>query len=190
MDPSLRTRRDNSQLPRAVWLLGWVSLATDAATELVYPLLPFFLTRVLHAGAVSSGRHRRGSRGDQQPAEDLGRSRGRSVAAQTTAGPARLQHLFAGPPLHRVDDHVDAGVHGAGARPGRQRRPRRAARRDARELGDADDAREDIRLSPRDGSHRRHHRPDARLGVPVLLPGSVPASVCVSRSFPERSRSR
>jgi len=44
-----------SKLPRAVWLLGWVSLATDAATELVYPLLPFFLTRVLHAGAVSLG---------------------------------------------------------------------------------------------------------------------------------------
>jgi MFS family permease len=45
----------SSKLPRAVWLLGWVSLATDAATELVYPLLPFFLTRVLHAGAVSLG---------------------------------------------------------------------------------------------------------------------------------------
>jgi MFS family permease len=44
-----------SSLPRPVWLLGWVSLATDAATELVYPLLPFFLTRVLHAGAVSLG---------------------------------------------------------------------------------------------------------------------------------------
>src|SRR5438105_2428520 len=44
-----------SNLPRPVWLLGWVSLATDAATELVYPLLPFFLTRVLNAGAVSLG---------------------------------------------------------------------------------------------------------------------------------------
>jgi hypothetical protein len=43
------------KLPRPVWLLGWVSLATDAATELVYPLLPFFLTRVLGAGAVSLG---------------------------------------------------------------------------------------------------------------------------------------
>jgi MFS family permease len=43
------------RLPRAVWLLGWVSLATDAATEAVYPLLPFFLTRVLGAGAVSLG---------------------------------------------------------------------------------------------------------------------------------------
>ncbi len=42
-------------LPRAVWLLGWVSLATDSATEAVYPLLPFFLTTVLGAGAVSLG---------------------------------------------------------------------------------------------------------------------------------------
>jgi MFS family permease len=41
--------------PRAVWLLGWVSLATDSATEAIYPILPFFLTRVLHAGAVSLG---------------------------------------------------------------------------------------------------------------------------------------
>ena len=42
-------------LPRAVWLLGWVSLATDAATEAIYPLLPFFLTSMLGAGAVSLG---------------------------------------------------------------------------------------------------------------------------------------
>jgi MFS family permease len=42
-------------LPRPVWLLGWVSLATDSATEAIYPLLPFFLTQVLRAGAVSLG---------------------------------------------------------------------------------------------------------------------------------------
>lgn len=47
--------RAPSSLPRPVWLLGWVSLATDAATEAVYPLLPFFLTQVLGAGAVSLG---------------------------------------------------------------------------------------------------------------------------------------
>ena len=45
----------SSKLPRPVWLLGWVSLATDAATEAIYPLLPFFLTRVLRTGAVSLG---------------------------------------------------------------------------------------------------------------------------------------
>ena len=44
-----------SRFPKAVWLLGWVSLATDAATEAIYPLLPFFLTRVLGATAVSLG---------------------------------------------------------------------------------------------------------------------------------------
>jgi MFS family permease len=42
-------------LPRPVWLLGWVSLATDSASEAIYPLLPFFLTQVLGAGAVSLG---------------------------------------------------------------------------------------------------------------------------------------
>ncbi len=42
-------------LPRPVWLLGWVSLFTDMATEMVYPLLPIFLTRVLGAGAMSLG---------------------------------------------------------------------------------------------------------------------------------------
>ena len=36
-------------------MLGWVSLATDAASEAIYPLLPFFLTRVLGAGPVSLG---------------------------------------------------------------------------------------------------------------------------------------
>src|SRR5438874_1340258 len=43
------------RLPYPVWLLGWVSLATDAATEAIYPLMPFFLTGVLGAGAVSLG---------------------------------------------------------------------------------------------------------------------------------------
>jgi MFS family permease len=36
-------------------MLGWVSLGTDAATEAIYPLLPFFLTRVLGAGAIPLG---------------------------------------------------------------------------------------------------------------------------------------
>jgi MFS family permease len=43
------------RFPRAVWLFGWVSLATDSASEAIYPILPFFLTRVLGAGAVSLG---------------------------------------------------------------------------------------------------------------------------------------
>ena len=42
-------------LPRPVWLLGWVSLVTDMASEMIYPLLPVFLTRVLGASAMSLG---------------------------------------------------------------------------------------------------------------------------------------
>ena len=38
-----------------MWLLGWASLFTDAATEMIYPLLPVYLSRVLGAGAVSLG---------------------------------------------------------------------------------------------------------------------------------------
>lgn len=36
-------------------MLGWASLFTDAATEMIYPLLPVYLSRVLGAGAVSLG---------------------------------------------------------------------------------------------------------------------------------------
>ena len=42
-------------LPRPVWLIGWVSFFTDTASEMIYPLLPLFLTRVLGAGAMSLG---------------------------------------------------------------------------------------------------------------------------------------
>jgi MFS family permease len=42
-------------LPRPVWQLGWVSFFTDMASEMVYPLLPVFLTRVIGAGAMSLG---------------------------------------------------------------------------------------------------------------------------------------
>ena len=38
-----------------MWLLGWVSFFTDMASEMVYPLLPLFLTQVLGAGAMSLG---------------------------------------------------------------------------------------------------------------------------------------
>lgn len=43
------------RLPRPVWQLGWVSFFTDVAGEMVYPLLPMFLTVVLGASAMSLG---------------------------------------------------------------------------------------------------------------------------------------
>lgn len=44
-----------SRIPRPVWFLGWTSLFTDAATEIIYPLLPVYLRQVLGASATSLG---------------------------------------------------------------------------------------------------------------------------------------
>jgi MFS family permease len=46
---------EKTRIPRPVWFLGLTSLFTDAATEMIYPLLPVYLSRVLGAGAVSLG---------------------------------------------------------------------------------------------------------------------------------------
>src|SRR5512134_1278926 len=40
---------------RSIWSLGWVSFLTDVSTEMIYPLLPTFLTRTLGAGPAAIG---------------------------------------------------------------------------------------------------------------------------------------
>jgi MFS family permease len=52
---TLGGRRARSRLPWPVWLLGWISLVTDLASEAIYPLLPAFLSAVLGAGAAAIG---------------------------------------------------------------------------------------------------------------------------------------
>ncbi|TAM13096.1 MAG: MFS transporter [Nevskiaceae bacterium] len=42
-------------LPRMVWLLGIVSLANDTASDMIYPLIPLYLTAVLMAGPRALG---------------------------------------------------------------------------------------------------------------------------------------
>lgn len=42
-------------LPRDVWLLGLISLVNDGASDLIYPLLPLYLTSVLMAGPRALG---------------------------------------------------------------------------------------------------------------------------------------
>src|SRR5882672_6989460 len=46
---------EKPRIPRQVWFLGLTSLFTDASTEMIYPLLPVYLSRVLGASAVSLG---------------------------------------------------------------------------------------------------------------------------------------
>src|SRR6266480_732159 len=43
------------KIPRAVILLGLVSLFTDASTEMFFPILPIFLSQVLGAGPAALG---------------------------------------------------------------------------------------------------------------------------------------
>ena len=52
---SVPLKRPRFGLSRPVWMLGWVSFFTDTASEMIYPLLPLFLTQVLGAGAMSLG---------------------------------------------------------------------------------------------------------------------------------------
>jgi len=47
--------RAPSRLPRQVKLFGWVSLLNDFASEMIYPLLPAFVTGVLGGGAQALG---------------------------------------------------------------------------------------------------------------------------------------
>jgi MFS family permease len=52
--PPASTPPSTSRLPRTVVALGWVSLLTDAASDMVYPLIPAFLL-TLGGGAVAIG---------------------------------------------------------------------------------------------------------------------------------------
>jgi MFS family permease len=53
--PEGRTVRDKPPLPVTVVLLGLTSLFTDIGTEMIFPLLPVFLTEVLRAGPAYLG---------------------------------------------------------------------------------------------------------------------------------------
>lgn len=43
------------QLPRTVWLIGLVSLVNDSSSEMLYPLIPLYLSSVLMAGPRALG---------------------------------------------------------------------------------------------------------------------------------------
>lgn len=43
------------RLPRSIWILGFVSLLTDASSELIHSLLPLFITGTLGASMITLG---------------------------------------------------------------------------------------------------------------------------------------
>src|SRR6476659_6925120 len=46
---------EKPQLPRNVVLLGWISFCNDLATEMLYPIMPLFVTGVLRATPAQLG---------------------------------------------------------------------------------------------------------------------------------------
>ena len=44
-----------ASLPRTVWLIGLISLVNDSASEMLYPLIPLYLSAVLMAGPKALG---------------------------------------------------------------------------------------------------------------------------------------
>src|SRR6185437_10626364 len=42
-------------LPRTIWLLAAISLVNDTASDMIYPLVPLYLTSVLMAGPKALG---------------------------------------------------------------------------------------------------------------------------------------
>ncbi|MGO4549875.1 MFS transporter [Lysobacter sp. 2RAF19] len=48
-------RRALASLPKTVWLLGAISLVNDAASDMIYPLVPLYIASVLMAGPKALG---------------------------------------------------------------------------------------------------------------------------------------
>ena len=167
------------RFPPAVWLLGWVSLLTDAASEAIYPLLPFFLTTVLGGGPVALGIIEGVAEGTN--------SLLRIVSGRLSDRSSRRRRLvIAGYTLvvrraaaRRARLRVVAGARHPLYGSGREGRAQRTARRAARVLGRPLDSRARLRIPSRDGSRWRGHRPTARDRVSLRGAGAVPRAVPV-----------
>src|SRR5262252_3175271 len=48
-------KNEAHHITAGVWTLGWVSFLSDTASDMIFPLLPDFLTRTLHAGPAALG---------------------------------------------------------------------------------------------------------------------------------------
>ena len=119
------TEPEAAGIPRPVWYLGWTSLFTDAATEMIYPLLPIYLSRVLGAGAASLGIIEGVAEGINSIlkvisgwwSDKSGRRRPIVIAGYALSGAARPLIALAGSWVHvlaiRALDRTGKGIRGA-----------------------------------------------------------------------------
>lgn len=55
MTPPLLSNRTNQQLPRGIWVLGFVSLLMDVSSEMIHSLLPLFMVTILGTSVTAVG---------------------------------------------------------------------------------------------------------------------------------------
>lgn len=55
MQEAVSEKDSSRRLPRAVWILSWVSFFADVSGEMIYPLLPLFLVGVLGSSRMQLG---------------------------------------------------------------------------------------------------------------------------------------
>lgn len=113
------------RLPRTVWVLGLVSLLTDLASDMIFPLLPAFLTGVLGASAVKLGLIEGVAEGTSafvklvsgRLSDRLGRRKGLVVAGYGVSSLAKPLIALATAPWHvlvvRFTDRLGKGVRSA-----------------------------------------------------------------------------
>ncbi len=156
------TVSSRTRLDPAVVTLGWVSFLSDVASDMIYPLLPDFLTRTLGAGPAALGL----DRGRRRIHGVLHQGRLRLVVRPGTAPqalrPPGIPRRGGGAAARRHRPNVGAGARDPFRGPRRKGRADAAARRAPRGADARCEPRPRFRPPEGDGQRGGGRRPDPR----------------------------
>ena len=157
-------------LPRGIWMLGFVSLFMDVSSEMIHAILPLFVVGTLGASAALLGLlegHRRGHRPDL---EAVLRRAQRPLGQPQGAGAAGLWPGGGGEAAVPAGDLGGVGLRRPLHRPGGQGHPRRPARCAGGRHRAAGTARCRLRPAPVAGHGGRLRRSADRHRADVAVP--------------------
>ena len=175
------------ELSRNIYVVSVVSFFQDTASEILYPVLPFFVTGVLGAPPAVLGLIEGladGTASAVKAARD-----GSRISATAARWSPRLRDLGVRQVPPGTRRRVADGPRGALHRSGRQGTARPAPRRDHRRRDHAREPGTRLRVPPRSGHRRRRRRPAHRTRP---LPARRPTvrAAAVDRRHPRRPQRR